>query len=254
MSRQRLKRWQDHISHIEARSIEGEKDTQFGDLDHSIIKDWSQGVLRIEVHFRIRKRFFSVKAGQYLASFDCPVRKESKVSSPHFSGQRNRPLRSDQTSRRRRGSAMLFPIVDRVYAPEVVNQRFLPAVVRLKSFKDSHGTRATSRKHLLGGSFPLAPSARERELNVFLFFPVTWARKGERKMVESRAQLIGNLTEKDAELWRKWCDFRDPQMIPPISVWLDRDSVEVRFAMGLGDCIGSLEVEVSPINLCSHKG
>lgn len=253
MSRQALKRWQNDISHVEARPIERVENTQFGDLGHSIIEDWHEGVYSVDVHFRIRRRFFSVEAGEYRVSFDRPVRKEFKVSRTQLRRKRNRSFGSSYTSRRRSRSAMLFPIGDRIYAPKVIDMGFLPAVVRLKSIKDSSGSGAASRKQSIDGPFPLTVTARERKLNAFLLFPILWGRKGECDMVKSRAQLVRNLTEEDAEFWRKRCDFRDPQMIPPLSIWLDRESIEVRFAMGLGDCIGSLEVGVSPVNLNSHK-
>jgi len=148
---------------------------------------------------------------------------------------------------------MLFPITDSIYAPQIEKKGFFATVVRLESFEKYPGSRATAREHLGGSTFPFASPARERKLNAFLFSPITWNRKSECELIQSRAQLISNLTDKEAKFWRKRYNFGDPKMIPPISVWLYRDSIEVRFAMGLGDFISSVEVEVCPMDLRPYE-
>lgn len=210
-------------------------------------------MLSIDVYFGIRRRFFCVESGEYHASFDCPVREKFEVSSAHFSRKFDCAGGFNKSRRRRGGSTMLFPIIHDIDAPKIVDGGFSPAVVRLKSLKDSHGALTSSGESASCRSLPFLSFASERKLNAFLFIPVLWNRKGECNVIKARAQLIGNLTEEDAEFWRKRFDIRDPQMIPPISVWLDRESIEVRFAMGLGDCISSLEVNVCPINLSPDK-
>lgn len=72
-------------------------------------------------------------------------------------------------------------------------------------------------------------------------------------MVKAGAKLISSFSNENTEISREWRHPRNSEVMPSMSVVLDLDSVEVRFAMGLGDCIGSLDVCMSPLKFFSNK-
>ena len=216
----------------------------------SLAELYVEGEIRVHLHMCVAARLDEGEIGDWCAVFEarpCVDIHVLRHESLHVT--ESKPLET-QDGADRLDDSVFVGVVNVLEQPQEVGFRLIPSTIRLQPFDECFLTR----RKVLDESPPIVPilitSGKDGKGRSVVGSGGLKERQLPNDLVESRAQVVGDVPDDDAPLLRRGCVNLSPQnALVCISVIVRENSVGVSLKEPLNLFLKGFEVHIRPTNL-----